>query len=121
WVKQTGNAHRTMRSRHICGAGGRCMTSYSIVVAAHDHPRPLLGVLLHIRQHASPSEVVLVDNASSAALNAVPVLARQPVRHIRLSEHVSLGAALNAGIDAAAHDLVLLLHGDVLLQTDPAP
>jgi GT2 family glycosyltransferase len=95
------------------------MSKYSIVVVARDHPRPLLAALLHIRRYARPGEVLLVDNASTVELGRVAALAQQPVHRLRLTEHGSLGAALNAGIDAAAHDLVLLMHGDVLLQTDP--
>ena len=97
------------------------MTDYSLVVVARDPARALLAVLLHIRQYAAPSEVLLVNNGSSTNLASATGLARVRVREIRLSEHQSLGTALNAGIDAADNDLILLLHGDVLLQTDPGP
>ena len=94
--------------------------NYSVVIVARDQPRQLLGTLLALRKHAQPDEVLLVDNASDGDLRGVAALSQLPLRRIRLTEGVSLGAAFNAGIDAAARDFVLLLHGDVLLEADPA-
>jgi GT2 family glycosyltransferase len=96
------------------------MTPYSVVVVARDQTRQLLGTLLALRKYAQPHEVLLIDNASGSNLRPIAGLSQLPLRHLRLPEHVSLGAAFNAGLDAAANDLVLLLHGDVLIETDPA-
>jgi GT2 family glycosyltransferase len=96
------------------------MPDYSVVIVARDHARNLLNTLVALRQRAHPREVLVVDNASSSDLRAVLALSQLPIRHVRLSEHhQSLGAAYNTGIDAAASDNILLMHCDVLLETDP--
>lgn len=96
------------------------MNEYSVVVVARDHARQLLGALLALRRHARPSEVLLIDNASDADLSGVARLSQLPIRHLRLPQHRALGAAFNAGLEAAAHDYVLLLHDDAILDSDPA-
>src|SRR5688572_4306062 len=96
------------------------MNRYSVVVIAHDHPRQLLASLLHLQRHADPAEVLVVDNASQGDLSGVIGLSQLRVRQVRLTAPQSLAMALNAGLDAAANDLVLLLHGDVLLRANPA-
>jgi GT2 family glycosyltransferase len=97
------------------------MSQYSIVVAAHNHARQLLEVLLAIRQRCQAGEVLVIDNASSADLRGVLALAQLPnARLIRLEEHSSLACVLNVGVDSATHDFVLLLHGDVVLTSNPS-
>lgn len=95
------------------------MSRYSVVVVAHDHPRQLLQTLLALRKHGQPSEVLVVDNASGSDLSGIIKVAQLPSRHRRLPDHRSLGAAFNVGLDMVESDLILLLHGDVLIETDP--
>jgi GT2 family glycosyltransferase len=95
------------------------MSRYSVIVVARDQVRQLLGTLLALRQHARPCEVLLVDNQSSADLGGVARLSQLPIRCLRLPEHRSLGAAFNVGLEAASCDSAVLLHGDVLLESDP--
>lgn len=96
------------------------MIPYSVIVVARDQTRQLLGALLALRKHARPSEVLLIDNASGSDLRSVAGLSQLPLRQIQLPDHVSLGAAFNVGLDAATNPFVLLLHGDTLLESDPA-
>lgn len=96
------------------------MRRYSVVIVARDGVRQLLGTLLALRRHARPTEVLLVDNASSGSLEKVAALSQLPLRLLRLPEHRSLGAAFNHGLDATMCEYVLLLHADVLLESDPA-
>jgi GT2 family glycosyltransferase len=63
--------------------------------------------------------VILVDNASNDDLGGIARLAQIPLRLIRLPEHQSLAAAFNVGIDAASHEMLLLLHSDVVVESDP--
>lgn len=97
------------------------MAPYTVVVVAHDRPRQLLAALAALRLHARPAETLVVDNGSTVQLNGVIALSQTPARLIRLNEHQSLGAAYNAAIDAAANDVVMLIHSDLLLESDPAP
>lgn len=93
---------------------------YSVVIVARDHARQLLAALLALRQQAHPAEVILVDNASRADLRGATRLAQLPVRYLRLPRHRSLAAAYNAGLDAATCEAVLLLHADVILESEPS-
>jgi GT2 family glycosyltransferase len=74
---------------------------------------------LALRKQGQPDEVILVDNASDEDVQGVARVAQLPLRVLRLPEHQSLGTALNAGIDAAAHDAILLLHADAMIESDP--
>lgn len=94
------------------------MSRYSIVLVAPERARATLGVLLPLR-HARPDEVLLVDTAPDRDLSGVVALSQLPVRRLSVPEVGSLGAAYNAGLDAASYDAVLLLHR-VLLESDPA-
>src|ERR1051326_5207716 len=99
WVQSTDSKHRHLLFPRTRGAGSRSMSSYSVIVVARNHSRALLGTLLALRKCARPGEVVLVDNASDADLSNVAALSQLPIRCQHLSEHQSLGAAFNAGLD----------------------
>lgn len=87
---------------------------------ARDQPRQLLATLLALRKHGQPHEVILVDNASMSEVRGLVDISQLPITVVRLPEHTSLSGAFNVGLDAASNDLVLLLHGDVLVDADPA-
>jgi Glycosyl transferase family 2 len=57
------------------------------------------------------AELVVVDNASSRELPALPV----PVRTVRLSTRASVGVARNVGLSLVGTELVLFLDADDLL------
>ncbi len=67
-------------------------------------------------------EMILVDDgsrdASWAAIEAAQAAGDGRVRGLRLSRNFGQTAAMSAGIDAAAHDVVVTLDAD--LQNDPA-
>jgi GT2 family glycosyltransferase len=96
------------------------MIRYSVILVAHDQPRLVLGALLALRKQSEPTDVVLVDNASTVEIGNIARLAQLPARTLRLPSHRSLGAAFNAGLDVAECNAVLLMHSDVVLQSDPA-
>jgi GT2 family glycosyltransferase len=79
----------------------------------------VLASLLALRKQGQPDEVILVDNASDEDIQAVARIAQLPLRVLHLPQHQSLGAAFNAGIDTAAHDTILLLHSDALIESNP--
>lgn len=96
------------------------MTPYSVIVVNRDNPRALFSTLLALRAHAQPDEVLLVDPCPNNDLTGIATLSRVPARVLRSPQVPTLGAAFNAGIDAATHDIILLLLGDVALDSDPA-
>jgi GT2 family glycosyltransferase len=95
------------------------MSNYSVVIVAHNRARQLLNALVALRKFGQPTEVVLVDNSSESDLGGIARLSQLPIRQLRLPDHQSLGAAFNAGLDAARFDRLLLMHSDVVLESDP--
>jgi len=97
------------------------MTQYSIVIVARDRPKQLLAAFFALRANAKDvDEVILIDNGSATDLTPIARMSQLPIRIVRLLEHQSFGAAINAGIETARNDLILLLHSDTLIASDPA-
>lgn len=88
-------------------------------MVGYNAPAALRRTLEALKRHARPSQVLVVDNGSTADLGSV--WADYDVEVLRLGETVSYAAALNRGLDAARHDYVLCLHNDVYLMSDPQP
>ena len=68
-------------------------------------------------------EVLVIDDGSRDATPAAmaPWLTRPGVRYIRLSRNFGKEAALTAGIDRAAGEVVLLMDADLQHPASPAP
>jgi GT2 family glycosyltransferase len=97
------------------------MTDLSVIIAAHDHPRLLLGALLAVARQPQQrvAEVIVVSNGSESDFARLGPLVPIPFRLVSLKERVSLGAALNRGLDEAVAPFMLLLHGNSILDLDP--
>ena len=91
----------------------------SCVVPAYNEAAnlgPLLqGLTRALAQATDRWEVIVVDDGSSDATPQamVPWLVRPGVRYLRLSRNFGKEAALTAGIDRAAGDVVLLMDADL--------
>ncbi|MEO5696124.1 MAG: glycosyltransferase family 2 protein, partial [Burkholderiaceae bacterium] len=75
----------------------------------------LSGLTAQLAQLSEQWEVIVVDDGSrdATAEALAPWLARPGVRHVRLSRNFGKEAALTAGIDRAAGQVVLLLDADL--------
>jgi GT2 family glycosyltransferase len=89
--------------------------SASIVVPTRDRPGYLDVALASIVPQAAVAgaEVIVVDDGSRDAARVAEIAARRGARCERLTEPRGLNAARNAGVAAAAADLVVLVDDDV--------
>lgn len=90
----------------------------SVVVPAFNEaanlPSTLTSLAAALRALADRWEVIVVDDGSSDATPAAisPWLVTPGVRHVRLSRNFGKEAALSAGIDRAAGEVVVLMDAD---------
>jgi glycosyltransferase involved in cell wall biosynthesis len=75
----------------------------------------LTGLTAQLAELSDRWEVIVIDDGSRDATPAAmaPWLARPGVRYVRLSRNFGKEAALTAGIDRAAGDVVLLMDADL--------
>jgi N-acetylglucosaminyl-diphospho-decaprenol L-rhamnosyltransferase len=85
--------------------------SFTIVTVLHDSAAELAALLPSIREHLPPDvQVVAVDSGSS---DDGPALARAAGAEVIVLEgNPGFGAASNAGVAAARHDVTVLLNPD---------
>ena len=99
-------------------ADTRAQPSISCVVPAFNEAdnlgRLLTGLTAQLAALSDRWEVILVDDGShdSTAAAVAPWLVRPGVRYVRLSRNFGKEAALTAGIDRAAGEVVLLMDAD---------
>ena len=86
------------------------MTPFSVVVVLHDSAGPLPALLGSLGRLAEPPQLVVVDTASS---DDGPALARAAgAEVVELGANPGFGAANNAGVERARHDVTVLLNPD---------
>jgi glycosyltransferase involved in cell wall biosynthesis len=83
----------------------------------------LTGLTAQLAELSDRWEVIVIDDGSRDATPAVmaPWLTRPGVRYVRLSRNFGKEAALTAGIDRAAGDVVLLMDADLQHPTSLVP
>ena len=86
------------------------MTPFSVVVVLHDSAGPLPALLASLDRLPEPPQLVVVDTASS---DDGPALARAAgAEVVELGANPGFGAANNAGVERARHDVTVLLNPD---------
>lgn len=89
------------------------MTALSIVIPCHNRPDLLRLCLASVTRHApAGTEVLVVDDASPAGVASAAGAAFAGVRALRLPRRGGFCAAANAGLRAAAGEVVELLNDD---------
>ena len=92
------------------------MAPYSIVVVTWECAEHLRVLVDSINRHLSGDhELIVVDNASSDDPEEAVGRREGANRFIALERNLGFGAAANAGVEAAAHDGVVLLNPDTVL------
>ena len=93
------------------------MTGYTAVVVLHDSGPELQQLLESFDAHGPPNQLVVVDTGST---DDGQERARAAGAHvIELPDNPGFGAANNAGVAAATHDVTVLLNPDTQL-VDPS-
>jgi N-acetylglucosaminyl-diphospho-decaprenol L-rhamnosyltransferase len=86
------------------------VTPVSIVVVLHDSAAPLPALLASLARLPSRPQLIVVDTASS---DEGPALARAAgAEVVELGRNPGFGAANNAGVERARHDVTVLLNPD---------
>jgi N-acetylglucosaminyl-diphospho-decaprenol L-rhamnosyltransferase len=86
------------------------MTPFSLVVVLHDSAGPLRALLASLGRLPSPPQLIVIDTDSH---DAGPALAREAgAEVVELGGNPGFGAANNAGVERARHDVTVLLNPD---------
>src|SRR4029077_2196249 len=97
--------------------GGAARVSFTIVTVIHNSAAALRRLLSSIDRHLDPApQVIVVDSGSSD--DGPKVAADAGAEKIELDGNPGFGAANNAGVAAATHDVTVLLNPDVELLDD---
>ena len=93
------------------------MTSFDVVVVIHDSAPELQRLLESLDRHAGDeAHTIVVDTAST---DDGPERAREwAAEVVELDHNPGFGAANNAGVERAKHDVTVLLNPDVVLLDD---
>ena len=97
------------------------MAKLSIIIPVYQMGAQLLRCLLAIQRTVRiPYEVIVVDDGSSDAQPIDLPVGMEEVRVLRSEMHQGFSRAVNMGIRAAAGEVFLFLHADVLLSPHTA-
>ena len=111
-------AHRHRRSRRSSSWGPPVTAPVSVVVPAYNEKEGIEAAIRSIVDGDHPVEVVVVDDGSTdGTADLVEALGLPQVTLIR-QENAGKPAALNAGIRAARHDILVLVDGDTRFERE---
>ncbi len=90
----------------------------SVIVPAYNEAANIAATVKSIVANDHPLEVVVVDDGSSD--DTVAIVESLGLPHVRLLRQANAGkaVALNTGIRAARHDLVIMIDGDTIFEPD---
>lgn len=107
-----------MTGRHRRAADAAGSSRVSVVIPTWNGRDLLAAALASLRRQTLESfETVVVDNGSSDGTHELLTREHRDVRQVNLAENRGFAAAVNAGIAAAAGDVIVLMNND----TEAAP
>jgi len=86
------------------------MTPFSVIVVLHDSAPELAALLPTLERHAPEAQLIVVDNGSHD--DGPALAAARGAELIELPDNPGFGAANNAGLARARHDITILLNPD---------
>ncbi len=93
--------------------------SLSIVIPAYNEAGNVMGTLGHVTRALAgldlDAEILVVDDGSTDETSALVLVAAERTPSIRLLSHQTnrgFGAAYRTGVEAAAGDYIVMVHGD---------
>ena len=89
------------------------MTPFSVVVVLHDSGPELAALLPTLERHAAGAQLIVVDTGSHD--DGPALAAAQGAEVLVLADNPGFGAANNAGLARARHDVTVLLNPDTEL------
>ncbi|MFG2572994.1 bifunctional polysaccharide deacetylase/glycosyltransferase family 2 protein [Streptomyces sp. NPDC048481] len=114
--------HFRQRNRRRFGWGAAVTRPVSVIVPAYNEKECIANTLRSLAGSTHPIEVVVVDDGSTdgtseIAREAARSLGMTDVRVIR-QDNAGKPAALNNGVRAARHDIVVMMDGDTVFEPD---
>ena len=111
----------TARRHRVLGAaaGGASITApVSVIVPAYNEEAGIEASVRSLLASTHPVQVVVVDDGSTDRTSEI--VAAMNLEHVLLIRQENAGkpAALNAGLAAAEHDLVVMVDGDTIFEPD---
>lgn len=90
----------------------------SVIVPAYNEHENIEATLRSILRNTHPLEIIVVDDGSTD--DTASIVHHLALPHVRLIRQANAGKAkaLNTGIAAARHDIVVLMDGDTVFESD---
>ena len=111
--------HRmTRRGRHAPGAPPRTIVTapVSVIVPAHNEAAGIEAAIRSIAASTHPVEIIVVDDGSTDETAALAEGLGLPGVTVIRQENGGKPAALNTGLRAATHDLIVMVDGDTVFE-----
>jgi peptidoglycan/xylan/chitin deacetylase (PgdA/CDA1 family)/glycosyltransferase involved in cell wall biosynthesis len=112
-----GAARRHTRVRRR-GWGGPVIEPVSVVVPAYNESAGIVATVRSLVASDHPVEVIVVDDGSTDGTAALVESLRLPWVRVIRQANAGKPAALNTGIEAASHELLVLVDGDTVFERD---
>ena len=106
------------RTRRAGPPGTRVTDPVSVVIPAYNEKECIAATVRAVAASDHPVEIVVVDDGSTDG--TADIVEGLDVPGLRLVRQTNAGkpAALNAGVRAASHDVVVMLDGDTVFESD---
>ncbi|MFJ8198920.1 glycosyltransferase [Streptomyces sp. NPDC096152] len=110
--------HRRLRTASRGASWGPPVTEpVSVIVPAYNESAGIEAAVRSLLASDHPVEIIVVDDGSTDGTANLVESLRLPVRVIR-QQNAGKPAALNTGLAAATHDLVVMVDGDTVFDSD---
>lgn len=109
---------KTRRGRHAPGAPPRTIVTepVSVIVPAHNEAAGIEAAIRSIAASTHPVEIIVVDDGSTDDTAALAEGLGLPGVIVIRQENGGKPAALNTGLRAARHDLIVMVDGDTVFE-----
>ncbi|MGW2836284.1 bifunctional polysaccharide deacetylase/glycosyltransferase family 2 protein [Streptomyces sp. NPDC001493] len=110
--------HYRRRNRRRFSWGPDVVRPVSVVVPAYNEKECIAGTLTSLAASTHPIEIVVVDDGSTDGTAEIAESLGLPQVRVVRQENAGKSAALNNGVRAARHDLVVMMDGDTVFEPD---
>ncbi|WP_327179301.1 bifunctional polysaccharide deacetylase/glycosyltransferase family 2 protein [Streptomyces sp. NBC_01335] len=110
--------HYRRRNRRRFSWGPEVVRTVSVVVPAYNEKECIAGTLTSLAASTHPIEIVVVDDGSTDGTAEIAESLGLPQVRVVRQENAGKSAALNNGVRAARHDLVVMMDGDTVFEPD---
>ncbi|MCX5401269.1 bifunctional polysaccharide deacetylase/glycosyltransferase family 2 protein [Streptomyces sp. NBC_00102] len=110
--------HYRRRNRRRFSWGPEVTRPVSVVVPAYNEKECIAGTLTSLAASTHPIEIIVVDDGSTDGTAEIAESLGLPQVRVVRQENAGKSAALNNGVRAARHDLVVMMDGDTVFEPD---